>query len=507
MAYLALVLSSACGIKSFYLSCAVKIRDEIPLTKSNPFMKKLHIVNVVLWLTLALVSCQDLQNFEETVAPVLTEFQTTLPRIDSSIENLTMHDAKTVANIFAEKKAISRSGSPRAIKNVVTINDENGAPAIYAVNFDDGYILVSATKKYFPILAEVDHGTYPNEDMNYTGVEIIIQDMLYNISLARNGLYDFNAKIQWNEYVEKDTVPNSVRSRVTDDYWVAYENWWFDKCEGFNVYYLHECLEKGVLNQEQYDRYVRAVQDEDLWDGTEYSWYWTAYVVERVYSERTQKGPFLTTEWHQGYPYNTTGKKSLGCATIATGQLMNFFRYPSSIVWDNMIGAFPTLELTDFLADLRNKLRVDDDGGTNIEEANRVLTEYGYNTSIISHTQGRAVGSLRNDKPVYARGSSILTPGGHAWVIDGFQENVDAVVYELYRLSDVYYPDFQYVEAQEYDPVYNYSSSTTLHMNWGWAFGVHNGWYLDSDLPVVTDETGSYKFSSNRKDIIINGYK
>lgn len=100
-----------------------------------------------------------------------------------------------------------------------------------------------------------------------------------------------------------------------------------------------------------------------------------------------------------------------------------------------------------------------------------------------------------------------MTPGGHAWVIDGFQENVDAVVYELYRLSDVYYPDFQYVEAQEYDPVYNYSSSTTLHMNWGWAFGVHNGWYLDSDLPVVTDETGSYKFSSNRKDIIINGYK
>lgn len=85
----------------------------------------------------------------------------------STIE-LDATDAAAVAGIYLNNNALSRSGSNKAssrsvigktVKNVVAINDSVGNPAIYAVNFDDGYIMVSATQKYFPILAEVEHGS------------------------------------------------------------------------------------------------------------------------------------------------------------------------------------------------------------------------------------------------------------------------------------------------------------------------------------------------------------
>ena len=37
---------------------------------------------------------------------------------------------------------------------------------MYAVNYDDGYAIVSATKNYHPVLAVVDHGTYSQSRKN-----------------------------------------------------------------------------------------------------------------------------------------------------------------------------------------------------------------------------------------------------------------------------------------------------------------------------------------------------
>lgn len=85
--------------------------------------------------------------------------------IPKNVNTLTELDAATVAKLFMEKQCKTRSESLKAIKNVVTISDEFGKPAIYAVNFEDGYIWISATKKLSPILAAVEHGTFSLDNL------------------------------------------------------------------------------------------------------------------------------------------------------------------------------------------------------------------------------------------------------------------------------------------------------------------------------------------------------
>ena len=126
-----------------------------------------------------------------------------------------------------------------------------------------------------------------------------------------------------------------------------------------NVYYLHECFDNEILPEDAYNRYVSAAQDEDLWEGTEYSWWWTAYVVEKKNEKFESHGPLLTTKWHQRYPYNITKYDYLGCVTIATAQIMKYFRHPTIFNWDNMPDSMQlpseSPDLVSFLAELRKK--------------------------------------------------------------------------------------------------------------------------------------------------------
>lgn len=437
----------------------------------------------------------------------------------STIE-LDATDAAAVAGIYLNNNALSRSGSNKAssrsvigktVKNVVAINDSVGNPAIYAVNFDDGYIMVSATQKYFPILAEVEHGSFTQEVLKETGMEVVVDEMLANIALARSGKYDFKSKTYWRDYVDNGALQmHSPKTRVNDDYWAEYDRWLYsDGVRGNNVYYLHDCYEKGILSEDVYNSYVRAAQDEDLWEGTEYSWWWTAYVVERVVDDIEIHGPLLTTKWGQDMPYNISvpNYKLLGCVTVATAQLMKYFRHPTSISWDNMpnemyVSDFAP-DLTSFLATLRLKLNVDDKGGATILDAQRVLQEYGYNVTLINHNESTIIASLRKDKPVYARGEDPNKSSGHAWVIDGLDHTVRVTEYVLYRLADPYYPDFQYEEAEGYDKRQEYSTIVRYHYNWGWN-GIHDGWFMDY---VINPDSYVNNYTKNKMELIINGYK
>ncbi len=55
------------------------------------------------------------------------------------------------------------------------IKDASDRTLMYAVNYEDGYIIVSATKNYYPVLAEVDHGTYTGEKTG-TGQDVLMNE-------------------------------------------------------------------------------------------------------------------------------------------------------------------------------------------------------------------------------------------------------------------------------------------------------------------------------------------
>lgn len=162
--------------------------------------------------------------------------------------------------------------------------------------------------------------------------------------------------------------------------------------------------------------------------------------------------------------------------------------------------------LRSFLATLRSELNVSEKGGATIDDAERVLKKYGYSIDKISHNVNRIYTSIRNKKPVYARGGDELSDTGHAWVIDGIHQSITKVEYTLYVLSEAGYPEFKYDTA---DGCYyvNQSDVTTYHMNWGWR-GSDDGYYIDQ-RPWITEKDSitnqyiyKYKFSKDRKEII-----
>ncbi len=308
--------------------------------------------------------------------------QTQLLDTDSEIQKginpetteLTAEDAKIVALMYNCENN-TRSVTHKDVKNVVAIRDEKGEPSIYAVNFNkDGYILVSATTRYYPILAEVEHGEY-SLSMPETGQQIVIGDMLSNIKLAKDNKYDFNCQPLWCKYIETE-IPE-MTTRTSSDYNEEFNNWYASQAYGnYRIMKLKSC--KNILPDNVYAEFVSAAETEDLWEGTEYSWQNTAYVVERTTENVDNIGPLLKTHWAQGGTFNNSGYEHLGCVTIATGQIMRFFEFPESYDWVNMPDDFGNGVLANFLTSLRFELGVSSGGSASIGDAERVLKSKGY---------------------------------------------------------------------------------------------------------------------------------
>ena len=320
--------------------------------------------------------------------------------------------------------------------------------------------------------------------------------MKENITLARKGKYDIRSSSLWSRYIASDAP--SAATRTSSDYMTEYNNWYASQTYGdFRIMKLINC--KNTLPGDIYSAYVAAAQSEDLWEGTEYSWEHTAYVVERTTEKTTTVGPLLKTTWNQESPYSADGKL-LGCVKIATGQIMKFFEYPSTFIWSNMPLSGATNDTRAFLARLKVELRVDDSGGATINDAERVLKSYGYSVEKKDH-DGNSVFShiLKYRTPVYARGVDTSKNEGHAWVMDGIKYSERYITYTLFRLTDTAYPDFKYDEAENADSFTEYSFlSSNFHMNWGWG-GSSNGWFYDNLIAV-----GSGNFNDSRKELYIH---
>ena len=93
-------------------------------------------------------------------APIVDSIQeVALPKIDKESITLTADDAIKVASLYLHRNRRTKSEIMKSVSGVIPIKSGNGDVCIFAVNYDDGYALISATKKFYPILAIIDHGT------------------------------------------------------------------------------------------------------------------------------------------------------------------------------------------------------------------------------------------------------------------------------------------------------------------------------------------------------------
>ena len=211
--------------------------------------RKTHILSVmtVIVSTVTLMACHKETNviYESGNSRETDDIEIGIPKGNVT---LTEVDAATVAKLYLKNKVATKTVAPKTIKNVVTIPDDFGEPAIYAINFDDGFVWVSATKKLCPILAVVEHGTFSLEDSK-VGIELIKQEYL---QMIRQSEVTDSIRRLWHQY-EESVCNSEVRTRTSSEFEDELANLkeyaWE---EGYKVYRLSDAADndmpQGIIN-------------------------------------------------------------------------------------------------------------------------------------------------------------------------------------------------------------------------------------------------------------------
>ena len=421
-------------------------------------------------------------------------------KIERDVVSLSETDVKIVSNLYS-KMAKTKSNN-REIKEVIPIKGEDGKVMMYAVNYADGYIIVSATKRYYPILADVRSGNFSLDDSS-SGLKLLIDDFSERINMVEEMENYPDLSRFWEPYLNPVSV-DIERTKANSDFYDLFESyldeWYADGC---NVYYLYNQPEN--MPDDMYNTFYRMAED-DMAEVNGYPFRECAVITEQTFENSKTKGPLLGTKWDQvsGFDSELSGNKKMGCVTIAVGQIMKYHEYPNTFNWSSMANGYATPASASFLATLRSKLKVADNGTTTDKCAKNAFKDYGYTCSdVLTHDNTKVVKSLNNYNPVYMSGMNKYKPEeGHAWVCDGYMYTIPSRKYTLYLLL------FEDGKPSSFDSWYEETIYDTypffFHMNWGWG-GSHNGYFLDSNMDL-SSQGFKVNFSVHRKNLIVSGH-
>lgn len=460
----------------------------------------------ILWLGIAMLvmslisaSCVKqgcVEDVEFTINQSSTK-QAYQKKLSRDIMELSESDAIKLAGLFSET---ARTKSVvRPVKEVIPIIDNCGKTVMYAVNYNDGYTIVSATRKYHPVLADVEHGTFSFE--NQTGAQILINEMIEDIEKIDLGKSEAVSTSEWERYLEDETYEIPKTKMPNDDYFDVLDRYleiWSET--GERMYYLRNKPED--MPEEMYQSFC-SMAETDMGELDGYPYMECAIITEKHNYQYENKGPLLATHWNQDSRYSPQYGTNLGCVTIAVGQIMKYYEYPQYFNWSQMpdtVLSGGNSVLTSFLELLHDDLNVNNSGGAYDSRALKVLKNYGYNCQKVSHTKSYPYSLLKDGHPVYMSGMKAddITKG-HAWVCDGYYSSSHSVKYTLYILT---FSQGKPNALEEWFDNTVYLSGPTIffHMNWGWG-GEHDGYFLDNNITV-----DGKNYSKFRNDIIISGH-
>lgn len=356
-------------------------------------------------------------------------------------------EANSIMNSLDKSKSATRAGKPRSIKNVDVLTNQNiqtrsqsseeQDTLMYLINYDneEGYVLLSADQRTESLFAVSDEG---NLNLNDT--------------IDNPGLYIFlsNAVGLYNQQIEESEA------------------------------HLNQALAK--LDAPTVNQAMTRAGSNDIQVG---GW------VDEV-----RVAPLLKTEWRQEYPFNynapfINGKQAVaGCVSVATGQIMYYFRHPSSINW-GLIDLYQpdprSFDAEDYIAawfrSMGDALSTEWGVKGSSASSNEVpvyLSNMGYSApgTLREYDFSVIKNALYAARPVYTRGYAIQKvtytknwigkkkahysyEDGHAWVIDGYM--------------------FRWREIREGGSV-NLEMEDLVHCNWGWGKDAKKNGYYNSKV-------------------------
>lgn len=423
-----------------------------------------------------------------------------------------MDKAQYVADAFNKKRFVTigsrKNLYDRQVSDVNLIKSESGDSLFYVVNYknNQGYVLVSATQNYEPVLAFSDEGNFKIDKVEEYGVSMWMKELeglMYNAKTASDSM-KLIYKRAWLPYNSRQKVSSETRSmddilKIVNDSILQWTN------QGYNVYRLSD-----IWSTEEFNSLPDRVRSdlllaldsaypefEDKKDAV-------FLLVQDLSRKHYEIAPLLRTKWQQTLGYNqyTPYNYPAGCVAVAMGQIMKYHEYPVSYAWNEMMNEVATPTTARLLAEIGENVDMvytSSGSGSTIEKAvSSLKNDYGYSTStIISHDPSKIENELNEMRPVYMRGE-YPPEGGHAWVCDGYFLRFTGMEYAVYMVESTYTDQEPNEVGYVYGSRYQSQTSRTafFHMNWGWG-GKNDGYFLDNNITIP-----DYNFSVNRRDII-----
>ena len=470
-------------------------------------------------------SCNEMYDIAD-----LNSNQTEISNKSSNeLENsvLTSENAADVASIFwTSINNVTRSNGKNLEYKQETIYAEN-KPQVYVINFDEGgFVLVSATKNYFPILAYSEDGTFTTGE-EPVGLKMWLEETKYAQSSFDQQTDSVKAAIRlmWSQYdTDKETfITNNTRATSTEagkactqrlEYYYRLTSgsggWYFAPLsQAKNIF-----AQYGLSGEYESLCYRAKINNSDL-NSTVIGW--------RVENVGGTYGPYLNTSWHQHSPFSDNIGHAAGCGTIAVAQLMNYYHYPNTFVcgnvtynWNNIPNYISvTSDQAALVKYIYGKIDTEHVLSWIFTRPNNLkngLRDIGYNVTRQNHNYLSVINELKNSRPVIMLGNENNPPSienieylgkSHYWVCDGVRDYTNYLVYftEWQPYGNGTFESGWYSFETPNRVASNYTSRS-YHMNWGWYEGgstQYNGWFLGD-----TANSGNGNFKNNRDDFLIS---
>ncbi len=446
-------------------------------------MKKLFLIPA---LSLMVFSCQEDMLLEKDVHEDFVEEQSMSQEFTYAVS---LDDVNKALSKLPQK---SRSSD----YTISVVKDSVDNPTMYIVNYgmNDGFVILSTTKKATPVLAYSDQGHFDAGNKEHP-VSLWLKDaeafVRYSQNLPEDSIKE--AVYEWNTLLHNPTLTNQKRPQpksrynyITEEEYqelqtlVIAERFSWD-AKGYHTY----TLDDFSLGDELLDLFRERAQGAIY---PLYEDYWNEFTFIVEHSEgHTNIIETVKTHWTQNWPYNkycyipgTTTRSVVGCGPLAVGQIMYYYGYPNTFDWATMKGFNDDDLIAQMLNQVGEKCKVTYKEGkatTSTNDLVNCLKSYGYSVNQVADN--------------FCSFPKLVTSSEleHAWIECGIQEYWSSHYYRCWTLTDR-----KRLNNIEDSPNYGISRTYT-YINWGWG-SYYDGYYLNTNVtPDGTQFSSSKKFS------------
>lgn len=341
----------------------------------------------------------------------------------------------------------------KSISNTVTINNNDGLPVMYAVNFasDEGFVIVSASKATKPILAFSKVGCYSPDRVTSNFVRVMFERMSEVVTASFDYPSDSVKTYQsyWAALLPPE-IPTKMMRRTNSsaDYQTVLNRVlqeWYEI--GYRAYPVQDWL-AGTTAEYHYLQNLDKVLEEltyKVWWNNDATVAELSYIILRDNETKRSSSKYctpITTKWHINEPYNAYVPDGypLSSEAVALGQLLHYRKDPS-IMPHSRSESNPLQnnnEIASYLYDVATKINTTFSSTYSTVPFNSLTNAlsniYKYDFTMPKPSESALISSIDSGSPVLVVGYD-RNGKSDAWICSAYEEV--SISREYYLMSPV----------------------------------------------------------------------